>query len=157
MSVGGGGGEGDVYINLTPAIDILTCLLFFLLLGYKSQAETVAGAEELELPTSISEKGLVLSLSVTATLDAVHVENQKVLTLQDGNVRDRDLDGERITSLYSFIKQVLEKEKAGGLKIDKSAILLAADKRLKSGTVIKILKTCGMAGIPNFRFAVSKQ
>ena len=157
MSGGGGGSkEGEVYINLTPAIDILTCLLFFLLLGYKSQAESVQGAEDLELPTSNSEKGLVISVTVTANLDVIKVENLDVVSLQDGKVRDKDLDKEKILPLYHVLTQVLEREKAGQIKLDKSAVLLAADKRLKSDLVVKIMKTCGMAGVPNFRFAVSK-
>jgi biopolymer transport protein ExbD len=157
MSGGGGGGEGDTYINLTPAIDILTTLLFFLLLGYKSQADTVAGAEELELPTSVSEKGLVISMTVTVTLDKIMVENIDVVSLQDGKVRDKDLDGEFILPLKNAVLKVLEAEKANKVQIDKSAILLAADKRLKSDLVTKVMKTVASAGIPNFRFAVSKR
>ncbi|NMB76430.1 MAG: hypothetical protein GYA21_15035 [Myxococcales bacterium] len=155
----GGGGSGakeEVNINLTPAIDILTCLLFFLLLGYRSQAESVQGAQDMELPTSNSEKGLVISLTVVAGLDVIKVENVDVVMLQDGKVRDRELDGEKIIPLYNMILKVLEREKANQIKIDKSAVLLAADKRLKSDLIAKIMKTCGMAGIPNFRFAVSK-
>jgi biopolymer transport protein ExbD len=156
MSGGGGGGKDEVYINLTPAIDILTTLLFFLLLGYKSQADTVRGVEDLELPTSNSEKGLVITLTVTAGLDAIKVENLDVVNLQDGKVSDKYMDGTKIVPLYNVILKVLEQEKANRLTVDKSAVLLAADKRLKSDLVTKIMKTCAMAGIPNFRFAVSK-
>lgn len=153
----GGGGKDEVYVNLTPMIDILTCLLFFLLLGYKSQAETVTGAEDLSLPPSISEKGLTISLTVLASLDKIRVENLEVVKLRDGKISDKDVDGQKIIPLYNVVTKILEQEKTNRLKLDRSAVLLAADKRLKSDVITKIMKTCGMAGIPNFRFAVSKQ
>jgi biopolymer transport protein ExbD len=154
---GGGGGKDSIFLNLTPMIDILTCLLFFLLLGYKSQAESVQGVEDLELPTSISEKGLTITLTLTAGMSAIKVENADAVAMQEGTIPDKFLSKEKIVPLYNLLVKLLEAEKMNWQKLDRSAVLLAADKRLKSDVIVKIMKTCGMAGIPNFRFAVSKQ
>jgi biopolymer transport protein ExbD len=154
MAGGGGGGKDELFINLTPMIDILTCLLFFLLLGYKSQANTVEGVD---LPASTSEKGLVITMTVTINVDSIKVENLEVVALQDGKIAEKYLDNGKIVPLYNVVMKILEQEKTNRLKLDKSAILLAADKRLKSDIVATVMKTCGMAGIPNFRFAVARQ
>ena len=149
-----GVGKDELFINLTPMIDILTCLLFFLLLGYKSQANTVEGVD---LPASTSEKGLVITMTVTINVDSIKVENLEVVALQDGKIAEKYLDNGKIVPLYNVVMKILEQEKTNRLKLDKSAILLAADKRLKSDIVATVMKTCGMAGIPNFRFAVARQ
>jgi len=153
---GGGGGENEVNLNLTPMIDILTCLLFFLLLGYRSQAESVQGLNELELPTSISDKGLILTVTVSASMDAIKVEQLEAVALQEGKLADKHLSGSKIVPLYNLLHKILEQEKMNQVKLDKTAVMLVADKRLQSDLVVNIMKTCGMAGLPNFRFAVSK-
>jgi len=153
---GGGGGENEVSLNLTPMIDILTCLLFFLLLGYRSQAESVQGINELELPTSISDKGLTLTITVSASMDAIKVEQLEAVTLQEGKLADKHLSGSKIVPVYNLLQKILEQEKMNQIKLDKTAVMLVADKRLKSDLVVNLMKTCGMAGLPNFRFAVSK-
>ena len=38
----------------------------------------------------------------------------------------------------------------------KSAVLILADKRLKTDVITKVMKTVGMAGLPNFHFGVAK-
>jgi biopolymer transport protein ExbD len=153
---GGGGNENEVSLNLTPMIDILTCLLFFLLLGYRSQAESVQGINELELPTSISDKGLTLTITVSASMDAIKVEQLEAVTLQEGKLADKHLSGSKIVPVYNLLQKILEQEKMNQIKLDKTAVMLVADKRLKSDLVVNLMKTCGMAGLPNFRFAVSK-
>ncbi len=154
---GGGGGKDNVSLNLTPMIDILTTLLFFLLCGYRSQAESVKGGESIDLPRSISEKGLSVSLAVIVSVDKLTVEGNEALQLQEGKLQEKHIKENKIIPLYNLMTRLLEQEKMNQLQIDKSAVLLAADRRLSSDVVTKIMKTCGMAGIPNFRLAVAKQ
>jgi len=154
---GGGGGKDSVNLNLTPMIDILTTLLFFLLCGYQSQAESVKGGESLDLPRSISEKGLSVSLTVIISLDTIQVEGNEALQMQEGKLQDKHIKENKVIPLYNLLTRLLEQEKMNQLQVDKSAVLLAADRRLTSDVVTKVMKTCGMAGIPNFRLAVAKQ
>ena len=154
---GGGGGKDSVNLNLTPMIDILTTLLFFLLCGYQSQAESVKGGESLDLPRSISEKGLSVSLTVIISLDTIQVEGNEALQMQEGKLQDKHIKDNKVIPLYNLLTRLLEQEKMNQLQVDKSAVLLAADRRLTSDVVTKVMKTCGMAGIPNFRLAVAKQ
>jgi biopolymer transport protein ExbD len=146
-------GPEEIFVNLTPLIDILTCLLFFLLLGYKSQSIMLEGAKNIELPPSSSEKGLVVTLTVSAGLAELKLQDSHVMFLKKGKIPDNEVSGSKVLPLYNRMVRLLQLK-----KVDPSnaVILLLADKRLTSDVVTKIMKTCGMAGIPKFHFGVAR-
>jgi len=143
----------EIFLNLTPMIDILTCLLFFLLLGYKSQSVMLEGAQGIELPPSSSDKGLVVSLTVTVTQKEIKMMDSHVMFLQNGEVPAKDLQGAKILPLYNRMARLLQLKKMDPAN---AKVLLLADKRLKSDLITKVMKTCGMAGLPNFHFGVAR-
>jgi biopolymer transport protein ExbD len=143
----------EIFLNLTPMIDILTCLLFFLLLGYKSQSIMLEGAQGLALPPSNSDKGLVVSLTVTVSQKEIKMMDSHVMFLKNGAVPPRDLEGSKIVPLYNRMARLLKLKK---LDPQNAFVLLLADKRLTADTVTKVMKTCGMAGLPNFHFGVAR-
>ena len=143
-----------IEVNLTPMIDIMTCLLFFLLLGYKSQSVMLESAQNLLLPPSDSEKGLVITLTVSASLEEIKLQDSHVMFLKAGKVPEKELSGNKIVPLYNRLVrmvQIMRKRDS-----DESIVLLLADKRMKTDTITQIMKTCGMAGLPNFHFGVAK-
>lgn len=147
-------------MNLTPMMDILTSLLFFLMVNMATQSQSMESSRGLKLPASIADKELVITLTVTATLDAIKIEDSPVVVLNKGRIRKKYLDKDDtvIKPLYNSLIRIIEEKKKRGLAVDKdtSIVLLLADKRLKSDMIIKIMKTCGKAGIPNFHFGVQK-
>jgi biopolymer transport protein ExbD len=143
----------EIFLNLTPMIDILTCLLFFLLLGYKSQSIMLESAQGIQLPPSGSDKGLVVSLTVTVTDKEIKLMDSHVMALKNGEVPASDLQGSKIVPLYNRMSRLV---RLRNMDAEKSFVLLLADKRLKSGLVTKVLKTCGMAGLPNFHLGVAR-
>jgi biopolymer transport protein ExbD len=145
--------EKEIFLNLTPMIDILTCLLFFLLLGYKSQSIMLEGAQGLSLPPSNSDKGLVVSLTVTVSQNEIKMMDSHVMFLKKGVVAPKDLEGSKIVPLYNRMARLLKLKK---LDPANSFVLLLADKGLTADTVTKVMKTCGMAGLPNFHFGVAR-
>jgi len=145
--------EREIFLNLMPMIDILTCLLFFLLLGYKSQSVMLEGAQGLELPPSNSEKGLVVSLTLTVSDREIKLMDSHVMFLKNGQIPPKDLEGNKILPLYNRISRIMQLKK---MDPDNAFVLLLADKRLTTDLVTKVMKTCGMAGMPNFRFGVAR-
>jgi len=143
----------EIFLNLTPMIDILTCLLFFLLLGYKSQSVMLEGAQGIQLPPSISDKGLVVSLTLTVTETEIKMMDSHIMFLKKGMIPPKDLDGVKIVPLYNRMARLLQLKK---LDPANAYVLLLADKRLTAETVTKVMKTCGMAGLPNFHFGVAR-
>ncbi len=156
---GGTLGEGIISLNLTPMMDILTSLLFFLMVNMATQSQSMEGEKGLKLPTSVSEKELVVTLTVTVTLDAIKIEDSPVVILKKGRIKKKDIENKtRIVPLYERLVRIIEEKKKKGLEVSKdtSIVLLLADRRLKADTITKVMKTCGMAGIPNFHFGVQK-
>ncbi len=145
--------EKEIFLNLTPMIDILTCLLFFLLLGYKSQSIMLEGAQGLSLPPSNSDKGLVVSLTVTVSQSEIKMMDSHIMFLKKGVIPAKDLEGSKIIPLYNRMARLLKLKK---LDPANAFVLLLADKALTADTVTKVMKTCGMAGLPNFHFAVAR-
>jgi biopolymer transport protein ExbD len=143
----------EIVLNLTPMIDILTCLLFFLLLGYKSQSVMLEGAQGIELPPSTSDDGLVVSLTVTVTEKEIKLMDSHVLFLKKGIVAPKDLQGNKIVPLFNRVARLLQLKKMDAAK---TKVLLMADKRLQTDLITKVMKTCGMAGLPNFHFGVAR-
>ena len=143
----------EIFLNLTPMIDIMTCLLFFLLLGYKSQSVMLEGAQGIQLPPSISDKGLVVSLTVTVTPSEIKLMDSHIMMLKDGKFDPKQLEGSKIVPLYNRLSRILSAKK---LDPTNAYVLFLADKRLKADVITKVMKTCGMAGLPNFRFGVAR-
>ena len=155
-----GGGLGSVpFVNLTPMMDALTSLLFFLLANMAAQSAVIEGIEGLKLPASFSDKDLVVTLKVMVSMDSIKVEDSPVVVLKNGVLNEKYLEESKIVPLYNGLVKLIEKKKMIGLdvKMDDSIVLLLADRRLKSDLIAKIMKTCGMAGIPNFHFGVLKK
>jgi biopolymer transport protein ExbD len=143
----------EIFLNLTPMIDILTCLLFFLLLGYKSQSVMLEGAQGILLPPSNSDKGLVVSLTVTVTDKEIKMMDAHIMFLKNGAVPAKDLEGVKIVPLYNRMTRLMQLKK---LDPKNAFVLLLADKRLKTDLITKVMKTCGLAGLPNFHFGVAR-
>lgn len=145
--------EADIFVNLTPLIDILTCLLFFLLLGYKSQSVMLEAAKDMALPISSSEKGLAVTLTVAVSLNSLKLQDSHVMFLRKGSLPENDVSGSKIVPLYNRLQRILQIQRTD----PKNAIVfLLADKRLDTDVITKVMKTCGMAGIPNFHLGVAK-
>jgi len=143
----------EIFLNLTPMIDILTCLLFFLLLGYKSQSIMLEGAQGLSLPPSNSDRGLVVSLTVTVSQKEIKMMDSHIMFLKNGGIPPKELEGSKIVPLYNRMARLLKLKK---LDPANAFVLLLADKGLTADTVTKVMKTCGMAGLPNFHFGVAR-
>ncbi len=143
----------EIFLNLMPMIDIMTCLLFFLLLGYKSQSVMLEGVEGIQLPPSCSDKGLVVSLTLTVTAKEIKLMDAHIMFLKNGVIPAKDLEGSKILPLYNRMARIIQLKK---MDPDNSFVLFMADKRLKTSLVTQVMKTCGMAGMPNFHFGVAR-
>ena len=143
----------EIWLNLTPMIDIMTCLLFFLLLGYKSQSLMLESAKNMILPPSRSDQGLVALDTVTVTQTEIRVNDAPVMFLKNGQPAPGEVDGDRLLPLYQRVQRLLEFRKPDP---SKAFFLLLGDRRLKADIITKVMKTCGLAGMPNFKLGVAR-
>ena len=157
MSGGEAGGDDyGVHLNLVPLIDILTNILFFLLIGFASQEMKYEG--NLKLPSAGVNNEFNASMSVTISRDELLVGDIAVAKVAGGRlVAPRD--GDKILPLYERLNALRAQRQAasGGIREDDDVVYLFADRDVPFTLLSPVMKTAAMAGYPNFRFAVVKK
>src|SRR3954470_4203848 len=101
MAGGGEGGEYEVNINLTALLDVLTNLLFFLMMGAAAQSATVQLEGGFELPNSTSDLPMTKTLQVTISRRDLRVEKEPIIEVRDGHVAGKADNVGRIDVLYN--------------------------------------------------------
>ncbi len=154
---GGGGSEYDVPLNLVALIDILTNILFFLLVGFVQQEIEYDAGAKIKLPTSSTQSQLELSVAVTITPDDIQVEKVAIAKVEGGKVA-APMEGDKIVPLYDKLNalRAAKQSQTAGLGKNDDVIFLLADREAPFTLLAPVMKTAAMAGYPNFRFAVVK-
>ncbi len=154
---------GDMSLNVTSLMDVLTVLLFFLIKSFSVTSTSLLVPEGLALPhldqAAGAEEALVVSLSKTD----LRVGERRLAKLNSGSYSPSDVAGDGSTILP--LKHALDKEikKRNALfegtdssRIPPAKILLQVDKRLPFATVKLLLHTASQAGYSDYQFAVMK-
>lgn len=149
--------EYDVPLNLVALIDILTNILFFLMVGF-AETSTYEGLGKIRLPDSNANAELAVSVTVGISKDELMVEQQPVARVVNGTF-DPPAEGDRIVPLYDRLNAVraVRQQATQGLGKNDDVVFLLADREIPFSLLAPIMKTAAMAGYPNFRFAVTKQ
>ena len=151
---------GDITLNLTALMDILSNLLFFLLASYTAQAMEIQDKPDLKLPSSASQVKLSPSLTVTVTQNQILVADVPVAGVRGADITGTKVDGDKISTLHVRLENIRSSRAAAG-KLDEGVsaetFMLLADKRTDSVVITKVLKTAGMAGFVNVKFGVIAQ
>ncbi|AKU92107.1 ExbD/TolR family protein [Vulgatibacter incomptus] len=155
---GGSDNEFDVPLNLVALIDVLTNILFFLMIGFAAQEVEVKSADKLQLPVSTTKQEIELSVSLAITTSEILIEGIPVARVVDGQI-DAPRDGDKLLPIYDKLNalRAARLEKTAGLSKDDDVIFLLADRSAPFTLLAPVMKTAAMAGYPNFRFAVVKK
>jgi len=150
-------------LMLTSMLDILTVILFFLLINYSYVVTTFSVAKDLSLPRSNAltpPPGSVLQLVVTQT--AILLDEKELVPIENGDIPRSELwrDGVTITKLA----QALDQHKKRSLYVQKRSdthsftgtIVLQADKSLRFRLLKKVIYTAGINDYVNLKLAVLK-
>jgi biopolymer transport protein ExbD len=158
MVGGDGGNEFDVQLNLVPLIDILTNILFFLLVGFAAQEMQYTQNAKLRLPSATSNAEMKMSVSLTLSRDELLVEQVRVATILENGI-NAPMEGDKIVPLYEKLNTVrtARQQQTGGVSVNDDVIFLLADREIPFSVLSPVMKTSAMAGYPNFRFAVVKK
>jgi biopolymer transport protein ExbD len=159
MTGGGGDGEFDVNINLTALLDVLTNLLFFLLVGYAAQQVNMEVESGVVLPTSSAEGSPTRAIQVIVGQRELRVEKEFIAPIQDGQITllgTTNTPGERIEPLYRKLVALREQRVATTLEAP-DALMVLCDKGAPYALLRRVLMTAGEAGFPKFRMAVLMQ
>lgn len=153
------GRSGNVPLNITSLMDVMTIILIFLLFSFSSQDQNLRLDKDVELPTSTSEKPFKWAINVTVSKDQLKVENEPVCPLKDGRFVASSQDADRVGPLYNRLVALkkLERYREVDRDAEEPVVIFHADKGHRFDTIYKVMKTAAIAGYPNFRFAVLKQ
>ena len=147
--------KGDAAINLVSMIDMLTVLVFFLLVYSVEQVEVLPSSKDVQLPTSIAEAPIHYAVVVIVTEEDVLIHGASVGKIDEILASD--------SAIVPSLKAELEAEANGMVKLaglsdeEKIAALevtIMADKELPYSLVRKVLATSTAARYGKLSLAV---
>ncbi|HEY3356113.1 MAG TPA: biopolymer transporter ExbD [Polyangia bacterium] len=153
-----GESDYDVPLNLVALIDILTNILFFLLVSYASQELQLQQAANVKLPSSYVSQQLKMATMVSLSDQELKVEQVTIAKVGKGKI-DAPMEGDKIVPLYNKLNtlRAMRRSATRGPSENDDVVLLLCDKQVPFAMLSKVLRTAAMAGYPNFRFAVMRK
>jgi len=162
-------------LNITSMMDMFTIILLFLLKSFSTGGVTIANAEGLSLPNSLStEKPEKINLQLAINQEVINVnadgtsdtlpgsitiDNIKIETLERfRNFDQATFDTDTNTVLDRRLKEEMLKEedmvRRGLLNNVDAEVIVQLDKNISFDVMYKIMRVCGRNGYVNMKFAV---
>ena len=163
----------DASLNINSMMDMMTIILVFLLKSYSTSDISVAPSDDLQLPTSSSQKAPELAVNLVVASNQIVVDGVPVLNLDKTpdeenpgqnltTVPEDEKRGQVITKLYDRLLEKAESSKALGERSGstehefKGRILMQVDRNMPFAVVREVMYTAGQAQFGEFRFVVYK-
>ncbi len=160
-------------LNITSMMDMMTIILVFLLKSYSTSDISVAPSDQLQLPTSTTQKAPELAVNLVVARNQIVVDGVPVLDLttvpdeeKPGQpmvaVPDDEKRGQVITKLYDRLvekaeaSKTLAEQSGSDEHAFKGRILIQCDKELPFGVLREVMYTAGQAQFGEFKFVVYK-
>lgn len=134
-------------LPLTSMMDMLTIILIFLLLNLTPDYAVNQVGQDIDLPAAVKGADPLGAHRIGLSLTALELDSQTIATVQDGRLDEAGLEALTDALASHF-------DPAGDAS---EPVVLLADKQVPYETVDAVLKAAGMAGFPDFRFAIVNQ
>lgn len=153
-----------MHLNINSLMDAFTIILCFLLKSFGSDPVQIRESDDLKLPRSTAEDGLVDATVIGISSRSIQVNDRKVADLRNGAVDEsmkRDgQEGLMINPLYDALKEVVQhlkmiKARTGGGKFEGEA-LIVGDRNTNYRLISEVLYTAGQAEFQNFKFVAAE-
>jgi biopolymer transport protein ExbD len=143
-------------LQITSMMDMFTIILIFLLFSFSDNPEDMTLEKNLDLPKSNAKMDYKDNIRLIVSKDKLKIGDSVIAKLENGKVVGLNPDQLDKSTLYKKLKE--ENAKVSGIDNNdkQNHILFLCDKQLSFKTINNIIKTAGMAGFPNFQFAVLK-
>ena len=177
---GGAGRKVDVFLNVTPFVDMMTILVTFLLMVFSASGELISAQRGLVLPNAVIQSKLKRSPIIIVTRDTITFNGQRVGDVAQIS-RDEGMEW-KIVELYDRLRQEKTSFRMTGFdklppeekdyctnpqnynantKPDEicldGLLILQADKDTPAKVLNRVLKTAYAAEFPNIMFAVNRR
>jgi len=143
-------------LQITSMMDMFTIILIFLLFSFSDNPEKLNIEKGMILPKSTSQMDCSKNITVSLSSNSLKVDNQHIADVNQGEIQDFDHQHPEKSELYKHLltlRHNIDPQK----NQDNSAIVIFCDQHLPYKTINQVVKTSGMAGFPNFQFAVLKK
>lgn len=147
-------------LMLTSMMDMFTIILIFLLFSFSSNPETIKLDRDLELPHSSAELGYQKTIKIVLSKKELKLDEEVMAQVRNRHIVGLDADDLTSSALYQRLKTKRSMQ-ADDTKSDSGRqaphILFLCDQSYSFKTINNVIKTAGMAGYPNFQFAVLEE
>jgi hypothetical protein len=153
-------------LMITSMMDMFTIILIFLLFSFSDDPEKIQLENDLELPHSSAEEKYDDSIQLVFSKGSLILDGEIIATLKEGRLEGLNPDNPKASDLYQRLvshKALLETQEQRPdidqkeIKETKNQILFLCDKMHTFKIINPVIKTAGLAGFPNFQFAVLKE
>lgn len=139
-------------INLVSMIDIFTILIIYLLVN--TAAVQIAGAEQVELPTSTAEEPPRENVAILITKDDVLVDGKAVMKVADIKVGDPAMVLAPLKEGLLAASPITAKQAANAAE-EGGEVNILADKTIPYALLKKIMTTCADAQFAKISLGVA--
>jgi hypothetical protein len=149
-------------LMLTSMMDMFTIVLLFLLCSLSSKPERIRLDKDLELPYSSAEISYDQNIKIVLTKSQLMIDDEKIAEVKNGKISGLDEKDLKTSLLYKRLKENFEKSKEKTVmnpdeKAKEHQVVFVCDKSHEFSVINQVIKTAGLAGYPNFQFAVLQE
>jgi biopolymer transport protein ExbD len=147
-------------LMLTSMMDMFTIILIFLLFSFSETPETLRLDKNLELPHSSAEAGYTKAIQIVLSKDELRLDDEVMAEVRGHRILGLTPDDPGASTLCQRLKARRAEQKAEAPEDATSQaphILFLCDKSHSFKTINSVIKAAGMAGYPNFQFAVLEE
>jgi biopolymer transport protein ExbD len=145
-------------VSLTSLMDILTCLLFFVLKSFVAGGEATVPPPGLELPKSTADSPMVSSLVIAIDKDAILVGSERIASVRAAAASDRMIIeplAERLRATREQMDQIAILK--GVTKPESRVVTIQGDEDIEFHVLQKVMYTLNESGFQDIALAVIKK
>ena len=145
-------------ISLTSLMDILTCLLFFVLKSFVAGGEATVPPPGLDLPSSTAESPMATSLVIAIDDDAILVGSERIASVQEAKASPDLLIAPLAARLKEARDQMDELARRKGMDTSEARLVtIQGDQNIEFRVLQKVMYTLNQGGFPDIALAVIKK
>lgn len=145
-------------ISLTSLMDILVCLLFFVLQSFVAGGEATVPPPGLELPSSSAESPMVTSLVIAIDGETILLGSERIASVPAARASREMIIGPLAARLREVRDQMDDLDRRKGVdKASPRIVTIQGDQDVEFKILQKVMYTLNQEGFPDIALAVTKK
>ncbi len=139
-------------------MDMFTIILIFLLVSFSDSPEKINLGKDLELPKSTTDAAYQRAVKIILTKNELKIDGEILAPVRNQQIVGLTPENLESSSLYKQLKEYRSSTQPKEERKNKAPhVLFLCDKSHSFKTINNVIKTCGLAGYPNFQFGVLEE